>query len=96
LHLLLKKGPLTLSKFYKLSHSRRRIHSYQGGICGPRVGRAIGIDKQGHLKQEETYFKTLLADPRVKQGSSKSILTRAIADAIEFIESRERFWSQQV
>jgi hypothetical protein len=48
-----------------------------------------------HLSQEEVYFKTLLADPRVKRGEYRTYLNRAIVEAIDFLESRGEFWSQQ-
>jgi len=58
-------------------------------------GQAIGINKRAHLKHEETYFKTLLSDPRVSCGEYRVYLNIAISDAIEYIEAREHFWSQQ-
>ena len=58
-------------------------------------GKVSGSSKQTHLSQEEVYFKTLLADPRVKRGEYRTYLNRAIVEAVEFLESRGEFWSQQ-
>ena len=58
-------------------------------------GKGLSSSKQTHLSQEEVYFKALLADPRVKRGEYRNYLNLAIVEAIDFLESRGEFWSQQ-
>jgi hypothetical protein len=47
------------------------------------------------LSHEEIYLKSLLSDPRVRQGEYRTYLNKAIVEAIDFLESRGEFWSQQ-
>ena len=54
-----------------------------------------GFNKVKHLKKDQKHLKTLISELDPNKGRRTKVIKAGLQDALNFVESRERFWASQ-
>ena len=54
-----------------------------------------GFNKVKHLKNDQKHLRSLIEDMDPNKGRKSKVIKAVLQDALQFVESRERFWASQ-
>ena len=54
-----------------------------------------GFNKVKHLKNDQKHLRLLIGEMDPNKGRKSKVIKSVLQDALQFVESRERFWASQ-
>ena len=54
-----------------------------------------GFNKVKHLKNDHIHLRLLIGEMDPNKGRKSKVIKSVLQDALQFVESRERFWASQ-
>ena len=54
-----------------------------------------GFNKVKHLKNDQKHLRSLIEELEPNKGRRCKMIKVCLQDALQFVESRERFWASQ-